>query len=149
MLLRAWPVLFCFSFFYGIPGGGLSGVLGVTSVDPASFTLLDGVDPSPVVPCSGVGACCGACCVPPIGLPCVVPASRAPPTSAAALPPSFCILNRNRFRVFVWFPDDPPASPGPDFGAKPMSSKLAGLSEAQSGFPLLTPIVVVVVNDLL
>ena len=54
MLLRAWPVLFCFSFFYGIPGGGLSGVLGVTSVDPASFTLLDGVDPSPVVPCSGV-----------------------------------------------------------------------------------------------
>jgi len=93
-------------------------LLRVLFVGPVSCTVVDGVGPSSATsPAVAPGAGCGACCAPPSGVLIVASATPALPSSAPALPPPSRILDRNRFRVVVCFPDGPPAVPGADFGA--------------------------------
>ena len=61
------------------------------------------------------GVSCGACSVPPPGVPIVATWACAPPSSVPALSAVFTILDGNRWCVDVSFPDGPPAAPGADF----------------------------------
>ena len=76
----------------------VSGLLHVSCIGLGSWTVVDGVGPSPAAsPAVAPGACRCACCV-------------------TVFPSSFLILDRNRFRWVVCFPDGAPAAPGADFG---------------------------------
>jgi len=63
------------------------------------------------------GVSCGACSVPPPGVPIVATWACAPPSSVPALSAVFTILDGNRWCVDVSFPGGPPPLPAPTWAS--------------------------------